>query len=145
MPEDNQNETTNTDLSSSTGYFRERPLIFRQWGSRKYPGWLDRYENTVMMYLINYPDSKVHGANMGSTWVLSSPDGPHVGPMNRAIRVGTWLCCVLVGYGCIKPIYVIPSPVPFKITSLVSEVGLSYDCPNSDKVILKDMDKIIQN
>ena len=34
-----------------------------------------------------YPDSKVHGANMGPTWVLSAPDGPHVGPMNPAIRV----------------------------------------------------------
>ena len=34
-----------------------------------------------------YPDSKVHGANMGPTWVLSAPDGPHVGPMNLAIRV----------------------------------------------------------
>ena len=33
-----------------------------------------------------YPDSKIHGTNMGSTWVLSAPDGPHVGPMNRAIR-----------------------------------------------------------
>ena len=32
------------------------------------------------------PDSKVHGANMGPTWVLSAPDGPHVGPMNFAIR-----------------------------------------------------------
>ena len=32
------------------------------------------------------PDSKVHGANMGPTWVLSAPDRPHVGPMNRAIR-----------------------------------------------------------
>ena len=32
------------------------------------------------------PDSKVHGANMGPTWVLSVPDGPHVGPMNLAIR-----------------------------------------------------------
>ena len=32
------------------------------------------------------PDSKVHGTNMGSTWVLSAPDGPHVGPMNLAIR-----------------------------------------------------------
>ena len=32
------------------------------------------------------PDSKVHGANMGPTWVLSGPDGPHVGPMNLAIR-----------------------------------------------------------
>ena len=36
-----------------------------------------------------YPDSKVHGANMGPTWVLSAPDGPHVGLMNLAIRVGT--------------------------------------------------------
>ena len=32
------------------------------------------------------PESKVHGANMGPTWVLSAPDGPHVGPMNLAIR-----------------------------------------------------------
>ena len=31
------------------------------------------------------PDSKVHVANMGPTWVLSAPDGPHVGPMNLAI------------------------------------------------------------
>ena len=42
------------------------------------------------MYSINVdnvtPDSKVHGANMGPTWVLSAPDGPHVGPMNLAIR-----------------------------------------------------------
>ena len=34
-----------------------------------------------------YPDSNVHGANMGPTWVLSAPDGPHVGPMNLAIRI----------------------------------------------------------
>ena len=35
------------------------------------------------------PDSKVHGANMGPTWVLSAPDGPHVGPTNLGIRVLT--------------------------------------------------------
>ena len=35
----------------------------------------------------NSTDSKVHGANMGPTWVLSAPDGPHVGPMNLATRV----------------------------------------------------------
>ena len=33
------------------------------------------------------PDSKVHGANMGPTWVLSAPGGPHVGPINLVIRV----------------------------------------------------------
>ena len=27
------------------------------------------------------PDNKVHGANMGPTWVLSAPDGPQMGPM----------------------------------------------------------------
>ena len=32
------------------------------------------------------PDSKVHWANMGPTWVLLAPDGPHVGPMNLATR-----------------------------------------------------------
>ena len=40
------------------------------------------------------PDSKVHGANMGPTWVLSAPGGPHVGPMDLAIREGlgaSWL------------------------------------------------------
>ena len=36
----------------------------------------------------NSPDSKLHGANMGPTWVLSAPDGPHVGPTNLAIRDG---------------------------------------------------------
>ena len=30
----------------------------------------------------NIRDNKVHWANMGPTWVLSAPDGPHVGPMN---------------------------------------------------------------
>ena len=32
------------------------------------------------------PDSKVHGADMGPTWVLSAPDGPHAGPLSLAIR-----------------------------------------------------------
>ena len=30
-------------------------------------------------------DSTVHGANMGPAWVLSSPRGSHVGPMDLAI------------------------------------------------------------
>ena len=34
-----------------------------------------------------FPNSKVHWAKMGPTWVLSAPDGPHVGPMNFAIWV----------------------------------------------------------
>ena len=46
-----------------------------------------------------FPDSKVHGTNMGLTWVLSAPDGPHVGPMNLAIRVtsnsSVWISILL--------------------------------------------------
>ena len=38
-----------------------------------------------------FPDSKVHGSNMGPTWVLSAPDGPQVGPMHLAIRVSATL------------------------------------------------------
>ena len=42
------------------------------------------WQNTVPVQQV--PDSKVHGANMGPTWVLSVPDGPYVGPMNLTIR-----------------------------------------------------------
>ena len=54
------------------------------------------------------PDSKIRGANMGPTWVLLAPNGPHVGPMNLTIRDGnrnvscnifhgtcTWVSCAL--------------------------------------------------
>ena len=36
--------------------------------------------------VVNIPNSKVHGANVGPTWVLSASDGPNVGPMDFAIR-----------------------------------------------------------
>ena len=35
----------------------------------------------------NFPDSKVHGANMGPTWGRQDPGGPHVGHVNLAIWV----------------------------------------------------------
>ena len=42
-----------------------------------------------------FPDSKVHEANMGPTWVLSAPHGPDVDPMILAIWVHTCTCmCV---------------------------------------------------
>ena len=31
------------------------------------------------------PNSKVHGANVGSTWGQQDPGGPHVGPMNHTV------------------------------------------------------------
>ena len=36
------------------------------------------------------PDSKVHGVNIGPHWVMSAPDGPHVGSMTLAIRGVIW-------------------------------------------------------
>ena len=35
----------------------------------------------------SYPDSKVHGANMGPIWGRQDPGGSHVGPMNSVVWV----------------------------------------------------------
>ena len=43
--------------------------------------------NVTNKYTTGNPDSNVHGANIGPTWVLSAPGGPHIGPINLAIRV----------------------------------------------------------
>ena len=51
--------------------------------------WISIKDDEVISCGALYPDSKVHGTNMGPTWFLSAPDGPHVGPMNLAIRVGS--------------------------------------------------------
>ena len=37
--------------------------------------------------MLNNTDSKILGANMGSTWGRQDPGGPHVGPMNLTIWV----------------------------------------------------------
>ena len=42
----------------------------------------------ICVYWFAFPDSKVHGANMGPTWGRQDPGGPHVGPMNFAIWFG---------------------------------------------------------
>ena len=60
--------------ASSTGYQVPRSLDWKIHVGSKKP---NKY---------CYPDSKVHGTKMGPTWVLSAPDGPHVGPMKFAFR-----------------------------------------------------------
>ena len=42
----------------------------------------------VLTIYFSYPDSKVHGANIGPIWGRQDPGGPYVGPMNFAIWVG---------------------------------------------------------
>ena len=52
----------------------------------RYPdGWM-----VVMDKQVN-PGSKAPGANMGPSWGQQDPDGPHVGPLNFAIWVDTWI------------------------------------------------------
>ena len=46
-------------------------------------------------------ESKVHGANMGPTWVMSTPDGHRIGPMNLAIRVSLNLELFIFGAQCL--------------------------------------------
>ena len=41
-----------------------------------------------------FPDSKVHGANMGSIWGRQGQGGPHFGPMNFAICVVSFVMTV---------------------------------------------------
>ena len=45
------------------------------------------HDTALAVPIFKYPDSKIHGANMGPTWVLLALDGPHVGPMNLSISV----------------------------------------------------------
>ena len=56
--------------------------------------WLDVGFPLVLLcfYLFEYPDSKVHGANMGPIWGWQDPGGAHVGPMNFVIWVCLWYC-----------------------------------------------------
>ena len=46
-----------------------------------------KMSTSIWRNYLSYPDSKIHGANMGPTCVLLAPGGPHVGPFNLAIRV----------------------------------------------------------
>ena len=43
--------------------------------------------NQTYHYINLFPGSKIHGANMGPTWVLSAPDGPMLAPWAFAIRI----------------------------------------------------------
>ena len=60
-----------------------QPMFTHQYHHTK---WSSRHEPHKNIFVIGVPDSKDHGANMGPTWVLSAPGGPHVGPINLAIR-----------------------------------------------------------
>ena len=66
----------------------ERKLLFYQLSdSSNIYTRCTRHWYLIVRLVYLFPDTKVHGTNMGPTWVLSAPAGPLVGPMNLAIRV----------------------------------------------------------
>ena len=72
------------------------------WGER-YSFHIPIYCSVIYLFRL-IPDSRVHGANMGPTWVLSAPNGPHVGSMNLVIRDNTRLRLVFWSYESNWPI-----------------------------------------
>ena len=64
---------TRADRCSIISRYTNVQILYKPWNMCK-----------MLLYIV--PHSKVHGVNMGPTWILSAPDGPHVDPMNLAIR-----------------------------------------------------------
>ena len=52
-------------------------------------GWRQKHEEDIswkpFSHYQDFPESKVHGANMGPSWGRQDPSGPHVGHMKLAI------------------------------------------------------------
>ena len=61
---------------------------------------IDMLEQHNAVYDISFPNNKVHGANMESTWALSASDRPHISPMNLAISVVVYM--EMVSHGIIS-------------------------------------------
>ena len=65
-------------------------VIFEEW-TQSHWEW-DINNGNIFYYRREYIHNNVHthiAKFMGPTWVLSAPNGPHVGPMDLAIRVST--------------------------------------------------------
>ena len=58
-------------------------------------GTMEHSVNNVNIILLNIPDGKVHGANMGPTWGRQVPGRPHVGHVNLAIWDSIYQSCAL--------------------------------------------------
>ena len=74
MPSDNDLQCFNVRITFTMNKYGKYGLIMR----------FEHPEATFYKMICRYPDSKVHGANVGPTWGRQDPGGPHVGPMNFA-------------------------------------------------------------
>ena len=97
----------------------------------------------TLMWHQDIPDSKVHGTNMGPTWVLSVPDGTHVGPMNLAIRDVFSSTTALRIYAsldqdrsvlCLNLEHHFGLYMPFTEKHLKHRVGISYRLPTRGNI-----------
>ena len=79
------------------------------------------YLGSEVSWNINH-DSKVYGANMRPTWVLSAPNGPHVGLMNLATWEGFSGVGSLNPGGCVCN----SSHIIFKFVIYKSCMGFRY-------------------
>ena len=75
-----QNSIKITALVLRQSYYRIAAAKSRRIGVDR----LNKMNSIIWLQQTN-PDNKDYGANMGPTWVLSSPGGPHAGPMKPAI------------------------------------------------------------
>ena len=79
--------------SMAVGWYVDGHLITLQ----EFPFTIKLMTDIIYIYIYifavlhdSYPDSKVHGANMGPIWGRQDPVGPHVGPMKFVIWVVSW-------------------------------------------------------
>ena len=79
-----------------------------------------------------FPDSKVHGANMGPIWGRQGPGGPHVGPMNFAIWGLYWhIYTVLCRYSTVN-FHPKSSQMTPHSSSVRARYGMSFVSSNSN-------------
>ena len=57
------------------------------WGSTFYSHAFRGLVSSNMWAIYSHCQHRAHLGRTGPTWVLSTPGGPHVGPMNRALKV----------------------------------------------------------
>ena len=91
----NQQSSRYTTLGTQLQYVRHKISDILMGNRNEYP-FLNMKTPTInhtrnwtflSLSMIQYPDSKVHGANVGPIWGRQEPGGPHVGSMNFAIWV----------------------------------------------------------
>ena len=84
------------------------------------------------LWMEKYPDSKVHGTNMGPVWGRQVPGGPHVGPWNWYLGMlkyclsSAWV--ILVSHFRSIGFWRVYDNIEFLLLKLLSFFWLTYHC-----------------